>query len=159
MTAVPSVALRHLRMTVMDMVCLMDESAGVDGLHLNGDLATWDELSAFRQKYNEARYPWLQNFDDATRWLESLVSDEDADHAMAWFWQWSNGCHYVYGGDMFKDCDGYGLDRLVPTEKLEVVYYIRFLDAFECRHLAEDGTPTGYVFHIDRVSFWKAIGK
>lgn len=153
MTSNSDVALRHLRMTVMDLVYLINESTGVDGLHLNGDLATWDELSAFRQKYAEARYPWLQNFDDASRWLESLVSDIDA--ADSWFW--SHSVNAIYDGERFKDCDGYGLVRLIPTEKFELLSYVRFLDAFECRHLAEDCSPIGYVFHIDRTSFFEAI--
>lgn len=39
---------------------LMDESHGVDGLHLNGDLAPWDELRT-GGRFEE----WLVAFDDA----------------------------------------------------------------------------------------------
>ena len=39
---------------------LMNESAGVDGLHLNGDLAPWEELRT-GGRFED----WLKDFDDA----------------------------------------------------------------------------------------------
>lgn len=44
---------------------LIDESQGVAGLHLNGDIAPWDELE------EDGRYgDWLAAFADAERVLE-----------------------------------------------------------------------------------------
>ena len=37
-------AVRHLGDVRNELEQLINESRGVDGIHLNGDLATWDEL-------------------------------------------------------------------------------------------------------------------
>lgn len=45
---------------------LMNESHGVDGLHLNGNIATWDSL----RKGGDFQ-EWLSDFDDAVRLVNS----------------------------------------------------------------------------------------
>jgi hypothetical protein len=48
---------------------LINESSGVDGLHMNGDTATWDELRK-GGRYEE----WLRDFDEA---LEGKYAQKD----------------------------------------------------------------------------------
>ena len=50
---------------------LMDNSAGVDGLHLNGDIAPWDELRTGGM-FEE----WLVDFDEALEWARVLSEDD-----------------------------------------------------------------------------------
>ena len=49
---------------------LMDNSFGVDVLHLNGDIAPWNELRT-GGRFEE----WLVDFDEALEW--ALVLSED----------------------------------------------------------------------------------
>ena len=51
---------------------LMDNSSGVDGLHLNGDVAPWSELRT------GGRFEgWLVDFDEALEWAR-VLSKEDS---------------------------------------------------------------------------------
>lgn len=51
---------------------LMDNSTGVDGLHLNGDIAPWGELRT------GGRFEgWLVDFDEALEWAR-VLSNEDS---------------------------------------------------------------------------------
>ncbi len=59
------VAIHHLRATVKDIDDLAAQSEGVAGMHRNGDLATWEELS--RGGRSEG---WLNAVDDARDFLE-----------------------------------------------------------------------------------------
>lgn len=52
--------LERARAGLAAVEALIDESRGVDGLHRNGDLATWDELRT-GGRYEE----WLRDFDAA----------------------------------------------------------------------------------------------
>ena len=49
---------------------LMDNSSGVDGLHLNGDIAPWNELRT-GGRFEE----WLVDFDEALEWARVLSKD------------------------------------------------------------------------------------
>lgn len=52
------------------VIQLIEESKGVSGLHLNGDLATWDSLRE-GGKYEE----WLNDFDEAVNTVEQIEND------------------------------------------------------------------------------------
>jgi len=57
-------ALAHL---VFDLRELMDSSEGVEGLHLNGDVARWNSLT------EGGRFEgWLMSLDEAERILEEI---------------------------------------------------------------------------------------
>ena len=49
---------------------LMDNSSGVDGLHLNGDIAPWNELRT-GGRFEE----WLVDFDEALELARVLSKD------------------------------------------------------------------------------------
>ena len=51
---------------------LMDNSTGVDGLHLNGDVAPWGELRT-GGRFEE----WLVAFDEALEWARVLSRDDN----------------------------------------------------------------------------------
>ena len=51
---------------------LMDNSSGVDGLHLNGDIAPWCELRA-GGRFEE----WLVDFDEALKWARVLSKEDE----------------------------------------------------------------------------------
>ena len=51
---------------------LMDNSSGVDGLHLNGDIAPWGELRTGGQ-FEE----WLIAFDEALEWARVLSQEDE----------------------------------------------------------------------------------
>ena len=51
---------------------LMDNSSGVDGLHLNGDIAPWNELRTGGM-FEE----WLIDFDEALEWARVLSRDDN----------------------------------------------------------------------------------
>lgn len=51
---------------------LMDNSTGVDGLHLNGDIAPWGELRTGGM-FEE----WLVDFDEALEWARVLSRDDN----------------------------------------------------------------------------------
>ncbi len=51
---------------------LMDNSSGVDGLHLNGDIAPWGELRT-GGKFEE----WLVAFDEALEWARVLPKEDE----------------------------------------------------------------------------------
>ena len=51
---------------------LMDNSSGVDGLHLNGDIAPWGELRTGGQ-FEE----WLIAFDEALEWARVLSKEDE----------------------------------------------------------------------------------
>jgi len=53
---------RKLAAGIKAVAALIDNSAGVDGLHLNGDLATWGELRT-GGRFEE----WLREFDEALK--------------------------------------------------------------------------------------------
>ena len=63
----------------LDKVCsavteLIDNSYGVDGLHMNGDVAPWDDLRS------GGRYEgWLIEFDDALETLRKYAEEEVGD--------------------------------------------------------------------------------
>ena len=49
---------------------LMDNSSGVDGLHLNGDIAPWNEL-----RTGGRLEEWLVAFDEALEWARVLSKE------------------------------------------------------------------------------------
>lgn len=51
---------------------LIDNSSGVDGLHLNGDIAPWNELRT-GGRFEE----WLVAFDEALEWARVLSRDDN----------------------------------------------------------------------------------
>ena len=51
---------------------LIDNSTGVDGLHLNGDIAPWDELRTGGM-FEE----WLVDFDEALEWARVLSKEDN----------------------------------------------------------------------------------
>ena len=51
---------------------LIDNSTGVDGLHLNGDIAPWGELRT-GGRFEE----WLVDFDEALEWARVLSKEDD----------------------------------------------------------------------------------
>ena len=51
---------------------LMDNSSGVDGLHLNGDIAPWNELRTGGM-FEE----WLVDFDEALEWARVLLKEDN----------------------------------------------------------------------------------
>lgn len=53
-----------------DIHSLMAESYGVAGLHLNGDVATWDELS------EGGRFEWLMHISEARTVVEEVKSEK-----------------------------------------------------------------------------------
>lgn len=56
---------KKLEMGLLAVESLINESNGVTGLHLNGDVAPWDELRT-GGRYEE----WLYQFDDALEILK-----------------------------------------------------------------------------------------
>lgn len=51
---------------------LIDNSTGVEGLHLNGDIAPWNELR------RGGRFEsWLVDFDEALEWARVLSRDDN----------------------------------------------------------------------------------
>ena len=51
---------------------LIDNSTGVDGLHLNGDIAPWNELRSGGRFES-----WLVDFDEALEWARVLSRDDN----------------------------------------------------------------------------------
>lgn len=51
---------------------LIDNSTGVDGLHLNGDIAPWNELRSGGRLES-----WLVDFDEALEWARVLSRDDN----------------------------------------------------------------------------------
>ena len=51
---------------------LMNNSTGVDGLHLNGDIATWGELRSGGRLES-----WLVDFDEALGWARVLSKEDN----------------------------------------------------------------------------------
>lgn len=51
---------------------LIDNSTGVKGLHLNGDIAPWDELRSGGRFES-----WLVDFDEALEWARVLSRDDN----------------------------------------------------------------------------------
>lgn len=67
--------LEALDKLVTDLRDLMNASEGVAGLHRNGDVATWDELTRGGKISS-----WLSTFDDACELLSALnLPDETQD--------------------------------------------------------------------------------
>lgn len=58
---------------VLAVLDLIEESRGVEGLHLNGDVAPWDELRT-GGRFNE----WLYKFDEAAE-----IAKREADNVAA----------------------------------------------------------------------------
>ena len=50
----------HLRAGIEDVAALIDNSDGISGLHLNGDIAAWSSL-----RTGGSFEEWLLNFDNA----------------------------------------------------------------------------------------------
>ena len=51
---------------------LIDNSTGIEGLHLNGDIAPWDELRTGGRFES-----WLVDFDDALEWARVLSKEDN----------------------------------------------------------------------------------
>ena len=51
---------------------LIDNSTGVEGLHLNGDIAPWNELRTGGRFES-----WLVDFDDALEWARVLSKEDN----------------------------------------------------------------------------------
>ena len=60
--------LLSLLTAVEDVGALINDSQGVTGLHLNGDVATWDELTLGGRNED-----WLRNFGIAELHIETLL--------------------------------------------------------------------------------------
>ena len=52
---------------------LIDNSTGVEGLHLNGDVAPWSELRTGGRFES-----WLVDFDEALEWARVLSEEMDS---------------------------------------------------------------------------------
>ena len=57
---IDSIKVKKLVIGIWAVEALMDNSSGVDGLHLNGDIATWGEL-----RTGGMFESWLVDFDEA----------------------------------------------------------------------------------------------
>lgn len=125
---IPKKMYKTLRTGISAVRSLMDESRGVDGLHLNGDVASWDSLE--RGGFYEA---WLSAFNDAEDAIEEYTPAWSAEPPTEEGWYWCNHNEWVeavmvyvtenlvtlgsdeFGLDLFAGCRWYG--PLRPPEE------------------------------------------
>ena len=66
--------IRYLENAIIGVAALIAESNGVNGLHLNGNVATWGEL-----RTGGKREQWLFDFDLALEELSKRIGKEEGD--------------------------------------------------------------------------------